>query len=799
MEGGGSGEDGVVGEVLVLTEADWKQGQEMCSTDGRRVGQAEVVECAPQETEVRHERRPENPGVTGGDLAKAESLESFIQLLGTHVALYVSSGMVGRIRECIARIRQFSKKSHVNYASTLERMLDWERVRHLVDLLGTVVPQEHLNNMSASEEDGYGRKWRIPMSRSTASFSHQQVGDITLVLVAFYHEEEQVILSLKGYKQGPTYIIPTVEIAWHAIWCCMQQGRTSVKRIQEFLQPRLYHMHRSVIHGFKLCILQLGDIRVQQSLSVRTPLALPRYRIPGHLLFDAIEKGGGNVENIFRETCSVLHSRGVEVQMDGRLEKHRGASTGPVSPRLMGQDCGTSYRDEFDDLLDLVRVEQDLEVEPGPPETTAGCFALMEGAFASLNGRSQTSIDTLRSFADVVLGTQGMEWMLGAVEEAGEVEPVLTSILEGLRVVERGRNDKQRMQLVSGLTNILDACGTTMHERVEGCRLFFQSLAGEGDNLGMLSLRIRYMLQSHWFRESDRVWFTSDWHSLGSVNQREVECILDQCNLELVSVKQMGDEKLANALGFLLLEHGHYAPPSAWQTYAAISLASLVIRCKDAGGCSHKDLGTFNGSLLDSVQWMGVDEDLGTEEELEGVLKELRMHLYEGSGQGSDNLRSRLSNSSRGFATRFLMEVVAEPPVGRPLELPSGFPYCCLHVIPFLVGTWLIVVRIVRLKVGYTPDGVTTIKSTFPSLCGRSMAVWDVFGVGPKGEVITGTFGTYNAARKNTGASMPFILLCEGGQGQLQYYPILWKSQLKPYKDAIGSGNQVMPGQASLR
>lgn len=794
----GSSHDGVLGDVLILTETDWREGQVAGPGDGGRIMQAEVLIVRPQDACGHVTRRGENSGTPERNFTTEEGLECFLEQVCAQAWDYVSSDVVGRVRGWITETKGLSKTSHVDYAIKLERMLDWERVRHPVDLLRTIVPQQHLEDILLLDRREYGREWRIPMSKSTAVFSHHRVGDNTVVMVVFEHFEERVILPLRGYNSGTKYIVPTVEIAWHAIWCCMQHGKTSVKRIQESLQPRLYHMHRSVIYGFKLCIQDIGNIAIPRSLPVQHRERVSKASIPGDLLLEAIAKGGSDTDGTFNAVCEVLRSRGVDVDLG------LGRRTNSAANRVLGtsvqlvQYCGASEKDAFDELLDMVGLDEEGTDRTEPPEATGTAGDLMTRVLRSLSGRGQGSIETVQTFVDVVLGTRGVNWMLHTVEEAGEVEPVLLSILEGLQVVEGGRNERQGLRLVSGFTRILHSCGSQIHERVGGCRLFFKAILEEGESLGMLSSRIRYVLSSHWLRENDRVWFTSDWDSSPYTNQREVEFILAQCNLELVSVKQRGDEKLGNALALLLLEHGRYAPPTAWQIYAAICLVSLVIRCNGAGGCSHKDHGTFNGSLVESVGWTGFDEKLGTEEELDRVLRELRMHLYEGRGEEGGELGRRLGQASCEFATRFLMDVVEEPPIGRPLELPSGFPYACLHVIPFLVGTSLIVVRIIRRKVACGSNGETSTKSTSRSVCGRSLAVWDVFGAA-QGEVITGTFGTYDAARERTGESMPFILLCEGGQGQWRYYPVFRKSQLKPYKDAIGRGNEVVSGRGSFR
>lgn len=168
----GSFHDGVLGEVIILTETDCMEGQVSGPGDGGRIVEAEVLKDRPQGAGSDVRQSGLNIGTPERNLATEEGLECFLESVCAQAWNYFSRDVVKRVQGWIVQTKGMSKTSHVDYATKLEEMLDWEQVHHLVDLLGTTVPQQHLEDILLLKRLEYGKEWRIPMSKSTAVFSH---------------------------------------------------------------------------------------------------------------------------------------------------------------------------------------------------------------------------------------------------------------------------------------------------------------------------------------------------------------------------------------------------------------------------------------------------------------------------------------------------------------------------------------------------------------------------------------------------------------------------------------------------
>lgn len=165
-----SSHDGVLGEIIILTETDWMEGQVASPGDGGRIVEVEVLKDRPQGAGSDVRQRGLNTGTPERNLATEEGLECYLEKDCAQAWNYVSRDVVKRVRGWTVQTKGLSKTSHVDYATKLERMLEWEQVHHPVDLLGTRVPQQHLEDILLLKRREYGREWRITMSKSTAVF-----------------------------------------------------------------------------------------------------------------------------------------------------------------------------------------------------------------------------------------------------------------------------------------------------------------------------------------------------------------------------------------------------------------------------------------------------------------------------------------------------------------------------------------------------------------------------------------------------------------------------------------------------
>lgn len=246
---------------------------------------------------------------------------------------------------------------------------------------------------------------------------------------------------------------------------------------------------------------------------------------------------------------------------------------------------------------------------------------------------------------------------------------------------------------------------------------------------------------------------------------------------------------VANALAFLILVHEGFEPPSSWVLYSTLVLVSMVVRSDGAGGSPHMDKGKFEDSLLDVMTYLGLDEGRTIEDDRLGLLRILRGFLYDDSSDDQCGLGSRMSCCMQQFGMRWLMDVLGEPPVGREVDLAAVFPYGCLHLIPFLIGKSIVVLRTPCTSMRPPAAGNRVLQGQDRHATGRPVGVWDVFSVGPNGEKETCTCGSYDAAQKKVGDGTPYIFFCEEGQENVQCYPVARQGVFNPYVEAAKVAN----------